>query len=211
VTKGQILQMINQMIVSYRALFYDEKHNCFLYKDENGDRWFDMCANEFIGKYSLMNFSNSGKVIVLQDKLRDSMLPIKYNNSIFSWLELGAPARLLQKFNFNLRYASEYRYSSFVEWGEDDVQVIHPLNTNDRHLQYSYFDDVQFNAFMNTSEEPINEYEKLIWKYINKSDISMTDISLYTADALISSVYHKDIYLYTPIIIFIMRKILGLN
>ena len=112
ITKAQVGQMINQMINSYKALFYNERHNCFLYHDqESGLDWFDMCGNEFMAKYSLMNYQNSGKVIVLHQKLLDPQFPIRYNNSIYNWLELGAPARLLQKFYFMFAEASAYTYS----------------------------------------------------------------------------------------------------
>ena len=64
--------MVNQMISSYRALFYNERHNCFLYHDpETGMDLFDMCGNEFMSIYSVMNMRNSTKVIVLTDKVRD--------------------------------------------------------------------------------------------------------------------------------------------
>lgn len=206
-------QMVDQMIEAYRSLFYNERHNCFLFHDPNtGWDWFDMCGNEFMAKHSIMNRVNGGDVIVLHQKLIDPQFPIKYNNSIFRWIELGAQAKYLRKFHFLLGPASAYPYSSFVQWGDDDVQVIHPLGVNDVKLNsqwLSYFDEVQFETFMNPETEPLNEYEKIIWKYIHKEDMSISDIPLYSADALISSIRHRDIFLYTPIIIYIIRDILG--
>lgn len=213
-TKEQAEQMVNQMIDAYRSLFYNERHNCFLYHDEaTGWDWFDMCGNEFIAKYALMNYTNAGHVIVLHHKLIDKQFPIKYNNSIFQWIELGAPIRFLRHFYFLLGPAAAYPYSSFVLWGDDDIQIIHPLGSNEDKLNsryLAYIDETQFNAFLNPDEEPLNDYEKLIHRYIHKEDLSLNDISPYTADALISSVRHRDIYLYTPIIIYIIRHILGI-
>lgn len=214
VLRGKIEQMVCSMISSYRALFYNAKHNCFLFRDqESGLDWFDMCANEFMAKFSVMNYYNSSKVIVLNEKLHDTQLQLRYHNSIFHWIEMGAPERLLQKFYFSLGDASAFPSSSFVKWGDLDVQVMFPLAVNETGIMtepLSYFDDDQLNAFMGDFE-PANEYEKLIWKFIRKTDLTIHDISLYTADALLNSIRHRDVYLYTPIIVYIIRFILDLE
>lgn len=215
VYRGKIEAMVNQMIDGYRALYYNTKHNCFLYRDqESGLDWFDPCANEFIAKYSLMNYPNSTQVIVLNNKIQDTQFHLRYHNSIFNWIEVGAPERLLQKFYFMMDDATPYPSSSFVKWGESEIQILYPLATNEvgkLNQDYSYFDDNQLATFLQSEQEPSNEYEKLIWKFIHRTDLNIHDISLYTADALISSVRHRDIFFYTPIIIYIIRFILDLN
>ncbi|MCM1440030.1 MAG: hypothetical protein NC131_12640 [Roseburia sp.] len=214
---GQVHQMLNQMISSYRALFYNDRHNCFLYHDpETGIDLFDMCGNEFMSIYSIMNMRNSTKVIVLSDKVRDRQMPYFYNNSVYTWLELGAPLKMLQKFNYRLVDADIYPQSSFTLWHDLNVQVIQPMALQEvgkNNRGYSFFDDVQFNTFMNDNPGPISsEYDKLIWKYIHHpNDMSIKDVSLNTADALISAVKHIDTFLYTPIIVYIIRKILRMN
>lgn len=215
VLRKRIVQMVNQMIKSYRALFYSQRHNCFLYHHPDfGVDWFDMCGNEFISKHGLMNYENASNVLMLNDKIHDVQLPLRYHDSIYNWLEMGAPARLLQKFFFTLSEADAYPYSSFVRTGDGDTLIMYPLSVNDVGLlarEYSYFDETQFTAFMSKDLEPLNEYEKLIWKYIHKDTLSIEDVSLHTADALISSVKHIHIFLYTPIIIYIIREILQMK
>lgn len=213
ILRGKIQQMIGQMIDAYKSLFYNERHNCFLYRDYDlGMDVFDMCGNEFMAKHGLMNYANSNKVVVLNNKINDQQFPIRYRNSVYNWMEIGAPQRLLRKFEFYLCESNTYPYSSFERWNES-VLIMHPLATNEVGTisdTYSFFDDNQFRTLMDT-KEPYSDYEKLIWKYVNKTDLSINDISLYTADALLSSVRNKDIYLYTPIIIYIMREILDMN
>lgn len=213
ILRGKIQQMIGQMIDAYKSLFYNERHNCFLYRDyELGMDVFDMCGNEFMAKHGLMNYANSSKVVVLNNKINDQQFPIRYRNSVYNWIEIGAPQRLLRKFEFYLCESNAYPYSSFERWNES-VLIMHPLATNEVGTiidTYSFFDDNQFRALMD-KKEPYSDYEKLIWKYVNKTDLSINDISLYTADALLSSVRNRDIYLYTPIIIYIMREILDMN
>ncbi|MCM1221817.1 MAG: hypothetical protein NC548_45835 [Lachnospiraceae bacterium] len=214
---NQVHQMVNQMINSYRALFYNERHNCFIYHDpETGMDLFDMCGNEFMSTYSIMNRRNSTKVIVLTDKLRDSQMPYFYNNSVYTWLELGAPMKMLQKFHYQLVDADGYPASSFYLWNDLNIKIIQPLATHQvgpNNQEYSFFDENQFSAFMDDDPGPISsEYDKLIWKFIHKKDdMNIQDVSLDTADALINAVRHIDTFLYTPIIVYIIRKILRMN
>lgn len=214
VYRGKITQMVTQMILAYRALFYNPRHNCFIYRDpESGLDYFDSCANEFMAKFSLMNYENATSVIVLNNKIQDYQAPIHYHNSIFNWIEMGAPERLLQKFYFMTGDATPYPGSSFVRWGEPEIQIMYPLAVNEVGLlnqDFSYFDDSQIIAFMG-EYEPTNEFDKLIWKFIHRTDLTIHDISLYTGDTLINSLRHRDVYLYTPIIIYIIRFIMDLN
>lgn len=211
----KIDQMVCTMIDNYRAMFYNQKHNCFLFRDQDtGLELFDMTGNEFIAKYSLMNYENSSKVIVLNKKINDVQLPIRYANSVYAWLELGAPARLLRKFEYMLDESTTYPLSSFSRYDDMIVLVMQPLSTREVGIitdKRDFFDDKQLLTFMDDKVEPYNEYEKLIWKYIHKKDITIHDVSLYTADALISAVRHIDVFLYTPIIIYIIREILNMD
>lgn len=214
--RKQVIQMVDKMIESYKALYYNEKHNCFLYHHpEMGLDWFDLCGNEFIAKHGIMNSDNASKVIILHSKIRDIQLPLFYNNSIYNWLEIGAPERLLQKFYFILNYAEGYNDSSFERWGDGDVQVMQPIALHQAKInfqEYSMFDDSQLSSFLDKNNQPENEVDKLIWKYIhNGTNITIQDVSLYLADTLISSIRAIDTFLYTPIIIFIIRSILNMN
>lgn len=209
VLRGKIQNMVSTMISAYRALFYNSRHNCFIF--DQGIKYFDMCANEFIAKHSLMNIPNDYNVIVLNDKLNMGNLPLHYNNSIYSWIELGAPLRLLQKFPYIEQHSDIYPYSSFAKWN-DDVMVMIPISLIEKHPNEikTIFDDQQFTAFMG-DKEPYSEYEKLVWKFIHCTNLTIHDISLTLADALISSINHRDVYFYTPILVYIIRHILELN
>jgi hypothetical protein len=215
VLRKQIEQMVSKMIQSYKALFYNERHNCFLlYDDTIRLNIFDMCGNEFMAKHSIMNSPNSSKVVMLHEKLRDDNLPIYYNNSIYNWLELGAPKHMLQKFSYNMVESEYYPDSSFARWGDNDILIMQPL-TPDHALKlnktYSYFDEIQLEAF-DGNILPSSEYEKLIYKFINNmNSLSIHDISLFTSSALLASIRHRDVFFYTPILIYIIRKILRMN
>lgn len=213
---NKIKLMTNKLVESYIALFYNEKHNCFLFHDDNtGIRYWDMCANEFIAKHSLLNVPNSTKVIILHEKVRDSNFPIYYNNSVYAWLELDAPLRRLSKFHYRLMPGYGYPDSSFYRWSETDIEVMQPLATHQVGIysqEHSIFDKQQFDAFNDKNAKLTSEFEKLIHAFIHKGqNISIQDVSLYTADTLLSSIEKMDVYLYTPMAIYIIRKILSMS
>lgn len=216
VLRSKIEKMVNGIITSYRALFYNERHNCFMYFDpQERLYYFDTCANEFMAKYSLMNFQNSGSVIVLHNKLRDQRFAYRYNNSVYNWVEGGCPSRLLQKFLYSCEFASNYIESSFYLYGEgDEVQIIVPKeakNPGKYEKFYSIFDDDQLSSFLDTSNEPNSSYfDILLWRFINKQgSLSLEDVPLYLGD--ISNLMHRDVYFYVPIVVYIIRLILDLN
>lgn len=215
VLRNQIKQMVAQIVQSYRALFYNKRHNCFLYHDpQTGIDYFDMCGNEFMAKHGLVNISNSSEVIVLNNKISDIQLDLYYHNSVYNWIEIGAPERLLWKFSYICSNSEGYPFSSFCRWDEN-VEIIQPVSIRQAGINVteSFFDDQQLSAFFDKNNEPEgSEYDKLIWKYIHKgSNIDIHDISLYTADVLLSSIKHRDVYLYTPIIVYIINHILDMN
>lgn len=214
ILRSKIKSMIIKMIESYKALFYNERHNCFLFHNTNdGLDYFDLCGNEFIAKHNIMNYENSTNVIMLHNKIKDPQMPFFYNNSVYNWIELGAPERLIQKFHYILNYAEGYPYSSFARWGDGDIQIMQPLSLQQVgiNVENSFFDETQIKSFMSNDIPDASEYDKLIWKYIHNTNIPINEISLYTADALLSSIRNIDVYLYTPIIIYIIRKILMMN
>lgn len=214
--KLQVELMLNKMINSYRAMYYNSTHNCFLFHNQN-DRltYFDMCGNEFMAKHGIMNYRGANEVIMLQSKIRDIQLPEYYANSVYNWLEMGAPARMIRKFAYIFYDAEGYPDSSFALWGDGDIQIAQPLGEyQDKNAMLSFFTKEQFDAFLDEEHEPTaSEYDKLIWKYIHKQgSLSIDDISLYTADPLLNGgKYNINNYLYAPIAIFIIRRILRMN
>jgi hypothetical protein len=214
ILRSKIKQMINKIIYGYRSLFYETNHNCFLYLDpETRFKWFDLCGNEFMAKHNLMNIENSSNVIVLSDKLQDQKFPLYYNMSIYNWLELHAPLSFLQPFYFNLCYASNYPGSSFELWGEDSTYVITPCRNSQEFINDNgscYFDSKQLKAF-NGNVEPTSDFEKIIYNFIHNKNMTLENIPLTLADGLLMSQHLKDIFLYTPIVLYIIKQLLRMN
>lgn len=216
VTRKQVERIIAQMIHSYRALFYNERHNCFLFHEQStGYRLYDMCGSEFIAKHSLMNVPNSTNVIMLHDKLREPQLPLYYNNSVYTWIENDCPIDMIQKFHYILSDGDGYPISSFARWFESDIKVIQPISLKQSRALYqerSFFDEEQIECLNNPTLEPLNAYEKLLHRFMyRKNELCLKDIPLNICDDLLNANRKIDIFFYVPTSVFIMRKILRLN
>lgn len=211
----QVVKKVEEELIdNYISLFYNSRHNCFLYyHKQTGIRYFDMCGNEFMAKHNLMNYEGSSRSIILHNKLNDSQLPLYYSYSIYRWIERDAKSELVQRFYYELTDGLSYPYSSFYRWSEDDIQVIYPLavhQTGMYNQSYTYFDNKQLESFLDPNTEPSSIVDKIIWKYINHFDkMTLGDIPSSISDMMFVS--YIDSFFYVPILIFIIRKLLSLN
>jgi len=214
VLRSKIRQLVVKMIESYKALFYNTRHNCFLYMDpQTRLRWFDVCGAEFISKHNLMNSNNSSNVIILDDKLRDENFPLYYNNSVYNWIEVGCPPSLLSQFFFTFNHACNYLVSSFAQWSERDVRVIIPQKSIGEHnvvFDNSFFDKTQVNSYRGNLM-PASEIEKLLWKFFKGSSLTIKDIPLSLGDPLLLSISHRDLFFYVPVLLYIIKLVLRMN
>jgi hypothetical protein len=97
-------------------------------------------------------------------------------------------------------------------WNDDDILVTIPApHEYQAEICHPFFDTDLLEFFHDEVSNNGNEYEVLIRKYISGKLSSIQDISLYTADALMSSIKNEDIFFYTPIVIYIIRKVLKMN
>ena len=124
---------------------------------------------------------------------------------------MDAPIHMLQRFFYTLYGSNGYIFSTFSQWHEE-VLVLNPLNINkvtELNQGASVFPKEMYNS-LNSNLVPVNPYEKLLWKFVHHNSLSLEDVELNTGDVLFSGSTHRDVWLYTPIIIFIIRKILSL-
>lgn len=208
--KEKVNMMIDDMIDMYRSMFYNQKHNCFLY-EYNGYRLFDLCGNMFMAKHSIMNHKNGTSVIMLHQKLVESKEYEYYNRSIYKWIERDAPIDKLNKFKYQLTSSQGYIDSSFYKWGEDDIQVMIPVNPMIKTINsISTFNKDQINLY-NNGEIGSSDFDMIISKFINKKLSSYMDIPLSLGNSLFDAIKDKDTFLLTPIIIYIVRRVLEFN
>lgn len=229
--RNRIIKMVNDMIETYTARFYDTTHNCYLLH-LNGETLFDLSANMFMAKHGLMiNDDCSENVVLNPNKIRrPDMLDI-YQNSPYKWIERDAPLRYIDTFKYRITKGWDYPDSSFAAYGTDVNVMVPTVPWCKSDGCEDYFPIDVMNILENESDiRPCNEcdcrccakrescvrhyqlrrfdYVSIIHDFIHGKLKTLEQLSLYTGDLLFDYSLSKEAYLWTPIIIYIIKYIL---
>lgn len=233
--RSRLISMLYDMIENYEARFYNEMHNCYVLH-LNGSTWFDLCGNMFMARNGTMIMDDKKHNVTLnENKIRIREMNELYELSPYKWIERDAPLRYLETFKFYLAPAVIFGDSSFAMYGYDDWQVMMPTHPSclkgDCDLFFpedvfkilsNQFDPRTCSCEMcqccpccNTCEKTYHlrryDYVSLIHDYIWGKITKMEDLSLYIGDALFNNTPSRDIYLWTPIIIHIIKQTLKIK
>jgi len=233
--RSRLIKMTDDMIENYIANYYDRTHNCFLLH-LNGRTLFDVCGNMFMARTGIMIRDNGHRNIVLnENKIRNKPeMDFHYQRSPYKWIEREAPLRYLSTFKYRTVKGSEFPDSSFANYGYD-VDIMIPgdewcLNPGEG----LYFPMEVYNIL--AAENDIREcqicdcpcckcrdkcirafklsrhdYISLIHDYIHGRIRTIQDLSLYTGDQLFDNSLSQEVFLWTPIIIWIIKQTLKIK
>ena len=200
--RSRLIKMTDDMIENYIANYYDRTHNCFLLH-LNGRTLFDVCGNMFMARTGIMIRDNGHR-------------------------------NILSTFKYRTVKGSEFPDSSFANYGYD-VDIMIPgdewcLNPGEG----LYFPMEVYNIL--AAENDIREcqicdcpcckcrdkcirafklsrhdYISLIHDYIHGKIRTIQDLSLYTGDQLFDNSLSQEVFLWTPIIIWIIKQTLKIK
>ena len=232
--RSRLIRMVDDMVENYISNYYDHTHNCFVLH-LNGMALFDMCGNTFMAKHGIMIRDNAhGNIVLNENKMNSNMADYYYQRSVYKWIERDAPIRYLDRFKYKIVSSLEFQNSSFYNYG-DEVQVMMPGDTwcqapdcefyfpeevyqileaeNDaRHCQTC---DCPCCKFRDTCIRHFKlrryDYVSMIHDFIHGKIRSIHDLSLYTGDQLFDNSMSKEVFLWTPIIIYIIKQTLKIK
>lgn len=232
--RRRLISMIDDMTDNYIAQFYDPRHNCFLLH-LNGQTLFDVCGHMFMAKNAVMIRDNATKNVVLADnKIRASGLPLLYEKSPYKWIERDAPIRYLQQFKYKTVSGYDFPDSSFANYGTD-VDVMIPGDAwcaapdCEQYFPFEVVDIFESKADIRTCHEcdcnccckrhdcikgykmKRYDYISIIHDFIHGQLTDIHKLSLYTGDQLFDLSMSKEVYLWTPIIIYILKQVLKIK
>lgn len=232
--RSRLIQMVDDMIDNYIANYYEPKHNCFI-SHLNGRSVFDVCGNMFMAKNGVMIRDNANNNIVLnENKIRSQMMRYWYERSPYKWIERDAPIRYLDTFKYKTMSAFTFPDSSFANYG-DDYEIMIPGDAWCQRPDCEYYFPMEvYNIF--DAERDIREcdicdcrcckckdtcikayklrrydYISLIHDFIHGRLRSIKDLSLYTGDQLFDNSMSWDVFLWTPMVIYIIKHTLKLK
>lgn len=233
--RSRLIRMVDDMVENYIARYYDKIHNCFLLH-LNGQTLFDLCGNYFMYRNGVMVRDNAnGNIVLNPDKCHEKQQEMYYQESPYKWIERDAPIRYLSQFKYHTVKGMDYVDSTFNMYGLDvDVMLPNP-SWCPKAGAAKYFPDEVYSILFN--EQDIRtcqlgdcqhcvkcdqcysrefhlqryDYISLIHDFIHGKITSIRDLSLYTGDQLFDNFDTKEIYLWSPIIIYIIKHTLKLK
>lgn len=232
--RHRLIQLVDDMVENYVANFYDHKNNCFVLH-LNGRSLFDMCGNAFMARQGIVIRDNGHRNIVLtENKMRDRQLEYHYQRSPYKWIERDAPLRYLSTFKYRTVKASNYPDSSFANYGDDvDVMIygdewcqnpgddlyfpipVYDILSADCDPRECNICDCECCKCRNTCIRAYklsrHDYISLIHDYIHGRIRSIQDLSLYIGDPLFDNALSQQLFLWTPIIIYIIKQTLKIK
>lgn len=232
--RSRLIKMVNDMTENYIARYYDSKHNCFILH-LNGRSLFDLCGNYFMAKNGIMiNDNKIGNVILKNNKVNEPRLDFFYEKSVYKWIERDAPLRYLDKFKFRIMKGYDYPDSSFALYG-DDIDVMLPVDPwcesdacmelFSEELVQILDEDIDCRACKPADCKCCDkaktcprhykcqryDYISIIHDFIHGRLTNINQLSLYIGDQLFDNYDNERVYLWSPIIIYIIKQILKIQ
>ena len=232
--RSRLIKMVDDMVENYVARFYDKRHNCFLLH-LNGRTLFDLCGHYFMARTGIMISDNRTQNIVLSDnKINTYELEYLYQKSPYKWIERDAPLSYLETFKYHLVSSFDYPDSSFAKYG-DDVKIIYPHDPwCDMEYCHWYFPMKVYEILESDCDCRCccecdckkcqkkyachrdwnlkrRDYVSLIHNYIHGNIKSIHDLSPYIGDQLFDMSMSEQMFLWTPMIIYIIKQTLKIK
>lgn len=232
--RSRLIKMVNDMVDNYIARYYDNTHNCFILH-LNGRSLFDLCGNAFMAKHGIMiQDDKNGNIVLNPNKVYEPRLDFLYQKSPYKWIERDAPLRYLESFKYHIIKSYNYPDSSFTMYGYD-VDVMIPVDPwcdslqcekffpndalmildNEADIRGCKYADCKICPDVKNCPRHYKcqrfDYISIIHDFIHGKLTGIDKLSLYTGDQLFDNADAQQIYLWTPIIIYIIKQVLKIK
>ena len=199
----ELEKMYEDMKQSYLAMFYDDRYNVLLGDLGGGIRLYDPYMTEFVNKHSLLNRKNDLHAIVLTDQFTDPYRRLKYEKSIYRFIERRVP-ELVSTFEFNHYKGAMQHESAFYRWSDRQVDIL-DIGTMKPEVNNIPILNDQFILAVRHGEPSISPVADLIVKFVRSNQIGLTDIPLNLHEELWMLNNALEIFFFIPIVFYIIR------
>ena len=205
-TIDKIETMYDDMASTYKSIFYNERHNCFLGEFGCGQFLYDPLQTQFINEHQLFNKKYDLQCLMLTDQFTDPKRRIKYERSIYRFIERRKP-ELANNFSYDFYAGINNRETSFYRWMEKMIYILdNPSNLSANAV------DILSNEFVlavQTNGFTTSEHAELIKRYVRGENLSIHDIPLTLHEELLTLDGNMEVFFFTPIIMYIIKDIVN--
>ena len=203
----EIDAMYDDMVSTYKSIFYNERYNCFLGETGAGYKLYDPLQVVFFNKHKMLNKKQDYSSIVLNEGYNDNKRKLKYEKSIYRFFE-RREIKLINTFEYVTFPANYQKDSPFARWSDQSILAVDiPPNKGLAQKKELLPQDI-VNAFkMNAPQE--SKYLDLMQKFVRKEDLTIYDIPLDMNEELLRLNANEEVFFFTPILMYIIQTIVN--
>lgn len=204
----KIDELFNDMVSTYKIIFYNERYNCFLGEsDDKIHKLYDPLQTEFFNKHKLLNRKNDLSTIVLNEGFADNKRKIKYEKSIYRFFERRDP-NLAKEFGYVTIPGMSKPDSSFGRWHDDTIQIVDiSLTDNKTFVKNILPNEIAMSFKLNGPTT--SKYIELMQKFIRNETLTIYDIPLDLNEVLLTLDASEEVFFYTPILLYVIQTIVN--
>ena len=199
--------MYDDMVSTYKTIFYNERYNCFLGETNDGYKIYDPLQTIFFNKHKLLNKKQDYSTTILTEGFVDNKRKIKYEKSIYRFFE-RRDLKLISTFPYNTFPANYKKDSSFSRWNDKSVIVADIPSTMDMNNAIDLLSIDLVNSFKYNGRQD-SKYIELMQKFIRKEDITIYDIPLDLNEELLRLDANEEVFFFTPILLYIIQVVVN--
>ena len=199
--------MYDDMVSTYKTIFYNERYNCFLGETNDGYKIYDPLQTIFFNKHKLLNKKQDYSTTILTEGFVDNKRKIKYEKSIYRFFE-RRDLKLISTFPYNTFPANYKKDSSFSRWNDKSVIVADIPSTMDMNNAIDLLSIDLVNSFKYNGPQD-SKYIELMQKFIRKEDITIYDIPLDLNEELLRLDANEEVFFFTPILLYIIQVVVN--
>ena len=199
--------MYDDMVSTYKTIFYNERYNCFLGETNDGYKIYDPLQTIFFNKHKLLNKKQDYSTTILTEGFVDNKRKIKYEKSIYRFFE-RRDLKLISTFPYNTFPANYKKDSSFSRWNDKSVIVADIPSTMDMNNAIDLLSVDLVNSFKYNGPQD-SKYIELMQKFIRKEDVTIYDIPLDLNEELLRLDANEEVFFFTPILLYIIQVVVN--
>lgn len=203
----EIDNMFDDMVSTYISIFYNERYNCFLGETDDGYKLYDPLQTVFLNEHKIFNKKNDYSTIILTEGFADNKRKIKYEKSIYRFFE-RRNLKLINNFSYNLIPGTYKKDSPFYRWHDESIKIM-DIPTPNVPGSEELLPIAIINSFrLNAPQE--SEYVAFMQQFIrNDKPMTIYDIPLTLNEELLRLDANEEVFLFTPILLYIIQTIVN--
>lgn len=204
----QIDALYNDMVNTYKVIFYSDRYNCFIGDSsvDAGMKIYDPLQTVFFNKHKLLNKKNDYSTLVISEAFGDNKRKIKYEKSIYRFFE-RRDVKLANNFKYSLISGTTKKDSPFARWYDHSILIM-DVPTNDADCSHEILPTELVSSFkFNGPQE--SKYISLMQKFVRNEELTIYDIPLDLNEELLNLNANEEVYIFTPILLYIIQTIVN--